>query len=269
MRLLLAAALTLLAPPILATPSLACGPDSDCTVLGNRTYRYYMPDTTEPVGAFFHAHGYRGSADGAMNNAALRALADRLNMAFIALNADADDWSLAHRPAEPGQTDAREYDYVAAVIEDVATRITLDRSRLIATGFSAGGMMTWTLACGMSDRFAGFVPHSGTFWAPVPATCDSPPATVIHIHGNADTTVPLEGRAIGATRQGSVPEALGMYNAYGDFAQPIPVVSPQGMRCVGSDNPTGQTLMYCEFDGGHSYSVERVEWAIEQILDRL
>ncbi len=131
MRLILATALTLL-----SSPSLACGPDTDCTVEGDRTYRYYMPDTEGPVGAFFHAHGYRGSAGGAMNNAALRDMADRLGMAFIAMNADADDWNLAHRPSEPDQTEAREYDYVAAVIEDVATRIDLDQSRLISTGFS-------------------------------------------------------------------------------------------------------------------------------------
>lgn len=264
MRLILAAALTLL-----SAPALACGPDTDCTVLGDRTYRYYMPDTEGPVGAFFHAHGYRGSAGGVMRNQSLRAMADRLGMAFIALNADADDWNLAYRPRSPQQTEAAEFDYVRAVIEDVATRIDLDQSRLISTGFSAGGMMTWTLACEMGDTFAGFVPYSGTFWQNIPATCPTPAAHLIHIHGDADTVVPLEGRAIGPTRQGNVFDALSMYADHGAQGEMTMREMPEGLTCSMRENADGLLLDFCTFSGGHSYSTARVEWAIERILNRL
>lgn len=265
MRLILATALALL-----ASPALACGPDTDCTVEGDRTYRYYMPENlTAPVGAFFHAHGYRGSAGGAMRNDSLRAMADRLGMAFIAMNADADDWNLAYRPRSPEQTEAAEYDYVAAVIADVATRIDLDQSRLISTGFSAGGMMTWTLACGMGDTFAGFIPYSGTFWRTIPGSCPTPASHLIHIHGNADGTVPLDGRPIGSTRQGNVFEALEMYMAHGGFAEQTQRPMPHDLTCSLRENANGLHLDFCLFDGGHSYSTARVEWAIERILSRL
>ena len=255
---------------LIAAPALACGPDTDCTVLGDRTYRFYVPEGTDgPIGAFFHAHGYRGSAGGAMRNRSLREMADRLGMVFVALNADADDWNLAHRPREPGQEEAREYDYVRAVIEDVATRVDLDRERLISTGFSAGGMMTWTLACGMGDTFAGFVPYAGTFWDPVPETCPTPPAMLIHIHGLQDEVVPLEGRAIGEARQGSVLEAFRMYAAHGGLPTPELADFPHGEACMVSMGETEGALALCGFEGGHSYSATRVEWAIEQILDAL
>lgn len=263
MRLILAAIMALL-----AAPAIACGPDTDCFVLdGTRTYRLYLPDGAQgPTGAVFHAHGYRGSAGGAMRNAALRAMSDRLGMAFVALNADADDWNLAHRPRAPHQIESAEFAYVAAVIEDLAQRIDLDRDRLIATGFSAGAMLTWTLACGMSDSFAGFVPYAGTFWAPVPATCPTPTATLIHIHGIEDTTVPLEGRAIGPTRQGSVTEALAMYARHGEIPALQPVPFPEGEGCRAATATDETMLALCLFQGGHSYGVARVEWAIEQIL---
>ncbi|GAB5447041.1 CE1 family esterase [Gymnodinialimonas sp.] len=264
MRLILAAALALL-----STPALACGPDTDCSVLGDRTYRYYMPDTDQPVGAFFHAHGYRGTAGGAMRNQSLRAMADRLGMAFIALNADADDWNLAHRPREPQQTEAREYDYVRAVIDDVAGRIALDQSRLISTGFSAGGMMTWTLACGMGDTFAGFVPYSGTFWLNIPPSCPTPPAHLIHIHGDGDGVVPLAGRPIGPVHQGNVMEALAMYAEHGDQPEARLAEMPGDLSCFLRENADGLLLDFCLFSGGHSYSTARVEWAIERILSRL
>ena len=265
MRLILATALALL-----TSPALACGPDTDCTVLGDRTYRYYMPEgTTGPVGAFFHAHGYRGSANGAMRNQSLRAMADRLGMAFIAMNADADDWNLAYRPRQPNQTTAREYDYVRAVIEDVSGRIDLDQSQLISTGFSAGGMMTWTLACEMGDTFAGFVPYSGTFWQNIPQDCTTPASNLIHIHGDADRTVPLDGRRIGSTRQGNVFDALAMYADHGAFGPATQQSAPNGMTCEMRENADGLILDFCLFSGGHSYSTARVEWAIERILNRL
>ncbi|WP_224816794.1 PHB depolymerase family esterase [Hasllibacter sp. MH4015] len=266
MRLILAAFLALT-----ASPALACGPETDCSVLGDRTYRYYMPEGVDgPVGAFFHAHGYRGSANGAMRNASLRAMADRLGMVFVAINADADDWNLAHRPRNPGQSEAAEYDYVNAVIEDVAGRVDLDRDRLIATGFSAGGMMTWTLACGMGgDVFAGFVPYAGTFWAPVPESCPAPPAHIIHIHGTEDRTVPLAGRPIGQTHQGDVMRAIEMYGRHMQVLQPVPLDFPYGTSCAAGFNLDGIGLTLCLFEGGHSYSVDRVEWAIEQILGTL
>lgn len=250
---------------VAAGPVLACGTETDCVVAGDRTYRVYLPDTEGPMGAILHAHGYRGAATGSIRNAGLRGVADRLGMAFVALDAGAEDWNLAHRPREPDQAEAREYAYVRAVIADLDGRIDLDRDRLIATGFSAGGMMTWTLACGMGDVFAGFVPYAGTFWAPVPDTCPAAPAPVIHIHGDDDPTVPLTGRPIGAAHQGDVAAALRMYAAHGVFGPPRDLAFPHGAGCTLRSGPVGE-LALCLFPGGHSYVARRVEWAIERIL---
>lgn len=250
---------------LMASPALACGPDTDCMIANDRTYRLYMPDTEGPVGAIFHAHGWRGTAAGAMRNDSLRDMADRLGMALVAMKSAGEDWDLAYRPREPDQLEAREYGYVANVIEDVATRIDLDRDRMVATGFSAGGMMTWTLACGMSDAFAGFVPYSGTFWLQPPETCPTPPTTIVHIHGTEDGVVPLGGRPIGETHQGDVYESFAMYSAHGGFTDAGTEDFPYGEDCTVQRGPSGE-LTLCLFTGGHSYSTARVEWAIERIL---
>jgi polyhydroxybutyrate depolymerase len=248
-----------------AAPAVACGPDSDCRV-GKRSYRLYVPDTEGPTGAFLFAHGYRGSAAGAMGNAALRDLADRLGMAFVALDAEGPDWDLAHTPRAPEREEALEYGYVADVLDDLAQRIDLDQNRIVATGFSAGGMMTWTLACGMSEWFAGFVPMSGTFWDPVPESCPAPPANLVHFHGTEDEVVPLGGRPIGSTRQGDVPKALAMYRAHGGFGPATTVSAPDDTRCEHSESPAGLILEFCTFTGGHSFSTDRLRYGIEQVL---
>lgn len=252
---------------LLAGPALACGPESDCTV-GDRTYRLYVPGAaSEPMGALLFAHGYRGSAAGTMGNMALRRLAGDLGLALVALKSAGDDWNLSHRPAAPDQPEALEYTYVDAVLADLATRVDLDDSRLVMSGFSAGGMMTWTVACGMSGRFAGFVPVSGTFWAPVPASCPAPPANILHIHGTADGTVPLAGRAIGQTRQGNVAQVLAMYAAHGAYAADgAPEQAPGDMTCRHATNPEGRRLDFCTFPGGHEFSVTRLAHGIERVL---
>lgn len=269
MRPILAFAAYLVAvSTVAAPPARACGPDTDCTV-GERIYRLYVPeDVAGTMGVIAFAHGYRGSAAGTMRNPAFRRIADDLGMAFVALDAGADDWNLAHRPRAPEQQQAREYTYVEAVMADLAGRIALDTGRSVLTGFSAGGMFAWTIACGRSGSFAGYVPMSGTFWAPVPATCPSPPAPLVHIHGTADGVVPLDGRAIGTARQGSVPEALALYArlaGVGDGPDTT-VEAPGTMTCARYDGASSDVLEICTFDGGHAFSTARLRYGIARVL---
>ena len=81
-------------------------------------------------------------------------------------------------------------DFLKAVVEDVATKYTIDRQRLYCCGFSNGGMMTYAMANTCSHQFAAFAAISGypinefhlhhTSWRPVP---------LLHIHGKADDFV--------------------------------------------------------------------------------
>lgn len=246
-------------------PAIACGPDTDC-VLGERSYRLYVPGGDGAKGAFLYAHGYRGSAAGAMRNGALKRLADALDMAFVALDSAGPDWAIAHTPQAPGREEVLEYDYANAVLDDLGNHFEVDPSRVVATGFSAGGMMTWTLACGMSERFQGFIPLSGTFWTPVPESCPSPPSNLVHIHGTEDPTVPLEGRPIASTSQGDVFEALAMYRAHGGFAPVATDPAPGEMSCDRERSSDGLILEFCTFAGGHSFSIDRLRYGIEQVL---
>ena len=148
----------------------ACGPDSDCEI-GDRNYRIYLPEgfgADGPGGAIVYSHGYKGSSKGTMRNQSLRRVADELGVALIAGNDAGDDWSLPGAPSPNYKPEIDEIAYYRAVIADATTRFPIDPDRLLATGFSAGGMMTWNLACDAGDLFAGFAPIAGTFWAPVP-----------------------------------------------------------------------------------------------------
>ena len=241
----------------LAAPAPACGPDTDCKV-GDRIYRIAVPkshDSATPLGAVIWSHGYRGTAAGVMRNGSLRKMVAAQGIALIAVEAKGGGWNLPNGPRTMNSTGAAEFAYFAAVIADVAQKFDVAPSKLVASGFSAGGMMVWNLACARPDLFAGFVPYSGTYWKEPPATCAHPSASIVHIHGDNDRTVPLTGRNIGATKQGEVMVALDHYAAFGGFDAPVDFNSGK-LRCTKRGNPTGDVLEYCLFPGGHSFRTE-------------
>ncbi len=243
-------------------PALACGPDTDCA-LGERHYRIAMPDGHDgasKVGAIVFAHGYRGSARGVMRNGSLRRLASDLGVALIAVKSASDDWILPNAPRRPDVDGSEEFNYLDAVIADASSRFDIDTGRMMMTGFSAGGMMTWNMACHRPAMFAGFAPISGTFWLTPPETCAGPVANIIHLHGDADPTVPLGGRPIADTHQGDVMDSLAMYAAYGGFGPPQTSSTAQ-LSCQDRSNAAGDMLSFCMFEGGHSFRTEYVKYA--------
>jgi polyhydroxybutyrate depolymerase len=247
-------------------PALACGSDTDCMV-GERHYRIAMPeghDGETLVPALIFAHGFRGTARGVMRNGSLRRLASDLGAALIAVKSDGPGWDLPNGPRTLDSDGSREFRYFDAVIADAAKRLPIDTDRLVATGFSAGGMMVWNLACARPDRFAGFIPIAGTFWLEPPAQCAKPVASIVHIHGNADRTVPLMGRVIGPTKQGEVSASLTMYERFGGFG-PAFDAEYDGLRCKEQSNPTGEVLAFCLFSGGHSFRTQDVRHGWEQL----
>ena len=244
----------------------ACGPETDCEI-GDRVYRIRMPaEASGPVPVLLFAHGYRGSAAGPMRNANFERLANDLGAALIAVKSKGPDWDLPGTPSGASKGDfAGELQYFDNVLTDAGTRFDLDLDRVVATGFSAGGMMVWSLACYQSENYAGFIPISGTFWKPEPASCETPPAKIIHVHGNADRTVPLGGRKIGPAHQGDVPTVLEMYADYGAYGYAMQA-RRGNLNCLERTNATGEILDFCRFDGGHSFSVAYIRHGWERIF---
>jgi polyhydroxybutyrate depolymerase len=267
-----ATALAALSFLTLGTAAQACGGTEACT-LDDRRYYIQMPpdhDGASAVPAMVFLHGYRGNGLGSMRWKALQAAAAEVGAALIVPESAGDDWSWDNAPQGFAGADAVELAYFDAVKADVTTRFAVDPDRMVVVGTSAGGMAAWMLACYRSASFAGFVPMAGTFWAPVPPTCDGPAASIVHIHGDADPTVPLEGRPIGRTRQGSVPETLAMYRDYGGFGE-ASLAEVDDLRCEMRENAEGAVLDFCLFSGGHSFSPKHMvaAWKLLESANRL
>lgn len=251
----------------LCVPALACGPETDCH-LGNRHYRIALPEGyagQASLGAIVFAHGYRGSAEGTMRNPNLRKMAADMGLALVAVKSAGDDWDLPGSPGNLESTGAAERAYFDAVVADVTERFGIDPDRIMMSGFSAGGMVTWELACHRPTLFAGYVPLSGTFWQGPPDTCAAP-ANIIHFHGTADRIVPLAGRRIGDTRQGDIAAVLSVYRTLGSFGSIDRVAVLDDVSCERQSNAAGKLLEFCTFAGGHAFRSAFISYAWDRVI---
>jgi polyhydroxybutyrate depolymerase len=237
---------------IAAPGAQACGRETDC-VIGERTYRIALPeghDGVTPIGAIVFTHGFRGTANGVMRNKALTGLADKPGVALIAAQAAGPEWIIPGIPSHDIREGIDELAYFDALIEDVTARFAIDRTRLVASGFSSGAMMVWHLACYRAASFKGFVPMSGTFWEPVPETCPAGPVNLIHYHGREDPVVPLTGRQVKDAHQGSVSEAIAVIAQTGGY-RPVETGETEGLACSRQVADGGKLLELCLFTGKH------------------
>ncbi|MEJ1937214.1 PHB depolymerase family esterase, partial [Nostoc sp. NIES-2111] len=190
----------------LAPAAQACSDTTPCAVEGGE-YLVRAPkgwDGQRPLPAVVFLHGYAASAEGIMQDEALGRLMSEAGVLLVAPQGLAPPdggergWSL---PVFSG----RERDDVAflgRVVDDVGRRYPLDRARLLGAGFSLGGSMLWYVACRAPGTFAAYAPVAGAFWVPEPGTCAGA-VSLRHVHGTADTTVPMTGRTI-HTRTGPI-----------------------------------------------------------------
>ncbi len=98
------------------------------------------------------------------------------------------------RSAENGVDDVG---FARAVINDIAERGCIDRSRVYATGMSNGGFLSHRLACEASDLIAAIGPVAGVLGIDSSACTPDRPVPVVHFHGTTDTLVPYDGRVNG------------------------------------------------------------------------
>jgi len=200
-------------------PSQPCGDaKSPCAVpLGD--YHAAVPKThlapgeMRPAVLFFHGAGGLGTT--VLDQASfLRPFVEAgyvllgVNGLMRPSNTFGTGWSF--RPEGPQQRD--ELAFAKQVLDDAKARFSIDRRRVLVSGFSIGGALVWYLACREPGLGAAYAPVAGGFWRPHPTSCAGP-IDLLQTHGWRDRTVPLEGRPLrgGGLHQGDIFEGLQLW----------------------------------------------------------
>ncbi|HWA14766.1 MAG TPA: PHB depolymerase family esterase [Burkholderiales bacterium] len=158
----------------------------------SRSYIVHVPldRLVNPWPVVLNFHGGGSSAAGQQAYTRMDAIADRegflvvypngsgaLGNRLLTWNAgDCCGYALNHRIDDVG--------FVRALVEDLARRTDIDRSRIYATGLSNGAMMAYRLAVDAPDLVAAIAPVAGAY-ATLPAP-HRPAVPVMHIHSIDD-----------------------------------------------------------------------------------
>lgn len=84
-------------------------------------------------------------------------------------------------------------DFVLAIIDEMSRLYDIDRNRVYASGFSMGGMFSYTLACKIPDVIAAIAPGNGYPLGGEFGCVNTRSVPIFHMHGTADDFVPYSG----------------------------------------------------------------------------
>jgi len=167
----------------------------------DRTYTVHLPPSYDPakrwpVVLVLHGGGGHGAQMARMTGFSRKA--DREG--FIAVYPDGSGrWQSRFLTWNAGNCCAWAYEnriddtgFIRALIDKLKQDYAVDERRVFATGISNGGMMSYRLACELSDRIAAIGPVAG---AQNTDCRPAQPVSVVILHGTADLHVLYNGGA--------------------------------------------------------------------------
>jgi polyhydroxybutyrate depolymerase len=167
-----------------------------------RSYFLHIPpglNSQKAAPLVFVFHGYQENGDYARNYTDLDSIAD--TNGFIVVYPDGSglpgslSWNGGGCCGDAVLNNVDESAFARALLADVETLASVDRKRIYATGFSNGALLSYRLACEMSDIFAAVAPVGGVLMY---TPCQPQQAvSLMHVHGLKDRLVPIEGGGSG------------------------------------------------------------------------
>lgn len=167
----------------------------------DRSYHVFIPESPKGVAPSFllvALHPFAGTSMSMARLTGFNDLAAEFNCVVVYPNGIPRRWNydLAVNPS-PLFPEVDDVGFIDAVIGEVKADLALPDIAVFVTGFSNGAFMAQRYALERTDAIAGVASVSGTLDLDL-ATSVSPENSLpaLHIHGDADTVVPIEGGEI-------------------------------------------------------------------------
>ena len=135
-----------------------------------RSALIYTPkgyDSSFALPVVLNFHGFGGLAQDHKTTVAMDNVADSAQFLLVfpqgsLLDGDSPHWNNA-LPSPDNKSDADDLGFVSALLAHLDTAFLIDRERVYACGYSNGGMMSYALACYLSNEIAAVASMSGCF----------------------------------------------------------------------------------------------------------
>src|ERR1700722_12065247 len=152
--------------------------------------RGYRPGAPLPV--VFVLHGATESNDGVeeLSRMSVKADAEHFIAVYPAGTGRVVTWNAGNCCGSAMKENVDDIGFLRALLEKIERDYAIDPQRVYFTGISNGGMMSYRVACEMSDQVAAIAPVEGA----LNVDCHpSAPVSVLIFHGTADHLVPFNG----------------------------------------------------------------------------
>jgi len=148
--------------------------------------------------------------------------------------------------------------YIAALIDHLSAELCIDTDRVLASGYSNGGMFVHRLGCALGDRLAAVAPMHGYLARGFNCAAEAPGPSMLLVGGTSDRTVPIDGSHasdgyIDTSQEGVAEEWA---QAQSCSAEPVAVETPwdgrRELSCVEYPGCAGgRAVRSCSWDGAH------------------
>jgi len=161
-----------------------------------RTYQLHLPPEYEdkqlPVVIVLHGGG--GSASGVRALTSFDGVADQWDFMAVYPDGWLGSWAEGCDCTNADTAGVDDVLFISELIDELDADLGINRSRVYAAGYSAGGFMMHKLACDLTDRLTAVASVAGTLPGPLAQTCEpSRKMPFMMIHGTGDSVVPYEG----------------------------------------------------------------------------
>jgi polyhydroxybutyrate depolymerase len=209
-----------------------------------RTYHIHIPipasyDKASPIPLLIVLHGGGGTGEGMVNlsQGGFNKLSDKEGFIVVYPDGIEKHWNDGRENASyrAHREKIDDVGFISALVEHLAKEHNIDMKRVYVTGISNGAMMSFRLACELSEKITAIAPVSGAMPENLPARCSpSRPIPVLMISNTDDRLVPWEGGDIRFGRKTfgrtlSVPETVKYWVNHNQCSLP-PTVSVEPDR---------------------------------------
>jgi polyhydroxybutyrate depolymerase len=238
-------------PTARATPS--AGRANAAALVGDRPYRTRPAPTSADAGAghlpalVVALHGFGSNGAQLESGLGLDAIADAHDYALAIPDGTPDSagrrfWNATDSCCNFDDKKVDDVAYLGAVIDDATQRLGTDPARVYIVGHSNGGFMALRLACDLADKITAVISLAGAGYLDASRCVPSRPVSILQVHGDADTTIPIGGGTAqhlpGAAPFASARDTIANWGKYD--------------RCLGVLSPAGKVDLSLALPGAET-----------------